>query len=414
MGLHNRQQQALTGRDDLKYTDQVIATLQHNGYEPWFKAVLLNVPEDDIAHHMREIEGLRANGAHPLGINDIRDYRRMAARAQQTAEPAPKYKGDYKNPNALYVTGRVWSKNPAYYSSRNIMQICADMACTREAAYKHMKRYGFTFQKLVTSNVHAKKIEYPTDPQWYAQRTIAQAARALDVDHRRVYSHIRRRGYTFKPNPKRLQLDQVYDQNPELYKHKTIAQLEKLLGYSKSAIRHFLTSRAIPFRMVRQPYINRKQTMPDDPEWYAARTVEQICDALGLSQHAVRNYIRTRGLKYQMIYPKPLPLPFPKDAEYYATRTMAQLLTELQTNQKQVRYFMRKHGYTYLDSARDLSTPDLLKFPTDPQWYATKTIREARGILGCTDNVIRKFLAVRGWTFKRVQLPYKNYRKAGN
>lgn len=410
MGLHKNIQQALTGRDDLRYTDQVIATLQHSGYEAWFKAVLLNVPEDDIPYHMREIEGLRANGAEPLGIADIRDYRRMAARAERPKEPAPKAQG---NIHALYVTGRVWSKNPAYYSSRNIMQICADMACSREAAYKHMKRYGYTFKKLVTANVDAKKIEFPTDPQWYAQRTIAQAAKFLGVDVRRVYSHVRRRGYTFQPNPKRLQLDQAYDANPELYKHKTIAQLEKLLGYSKSAIRHFLTTRGIPFRMVRQPYANRAHNMPQDAEWYATRTIAQICDALGLSEHAVRNYIRTRGLKYQLIHPKALPLPFPKDAEYYATRTMAQLITQLQTNQKQVRYFMRKHGYTFADAYQDLPTPDLLKFPTDPKWYATKTVREARKILGCTDNVLRKFLANKGFSFKRVQVPYKNYRKAG-
>jgi hypothetical protein len=55
----------------------------------------------------------------------------------------------------------------------------------------------------------------------------------------------------------------------------------------------------------------------------------------------------------------------------------------------------------------------MLNFPTDPEWYATKTVREARELLRCTDNVMRKFLASKGWAFKRVQVPYRNYRKAG-
>lgn len=410
MGLQQKLQQALTGREDLRYTDQVIATLQYDGYEPWFKAVLLNVPEADIPYHMREIEGLRANGAEPLGINDIRDYRRIAARAEQPSVPAPKAQG---SAHALYVTGRVWSTNPAYYATRNILQICADMACSRDAAYKHLKRHGYNYQKLITVHRDTRKIDYPTDPQWYATRTLAQAAADLRIEKKRIHTHIHRHGYTFKKNPKRAQLDTLYDANPEVYRHKTIAQLERLLGYSGSAIRHFLDSRNIPFRKVRQPYANRAQTMPNDPEWYSVRTIEQICDALGLTQHAVRNYIRTRGLKYQYVYPKPTPLPFPTDAEYYATRTMAELITELGTNQKQVRYFMRKHGFTYLKTENEYSTPDMLQFPTDPEWYATKTIREARELLRCSDNVLRKFLATKGWAFKRVQVPYRNYRKAG-
>ncbi len=410
MGLQQKLQQALTGRDDLRYTDQVIATLQYSGYEPWFKAVLLNVPESDIPYHVREIEGLRANGAEPLGINDVRDYRRMAARAEHPSEPAPKAQG---STHALYVTGRVWSTNPAYYATRNIMQICADMACSRDAAYKHLKRHGYKYQKLVTVHRDTRKIDYPTDPQWYATRTLAQAAAELHIDKKRIHTYIHRHGYTFKPRPKRQRLDEAYDLNPEVYKHKTIPQLEKILGYSGSAIRHFLTSRGIPFRMVRQPYANRVQTMPQDSEWYAVRTIEQICDALGLTQHAVRNYIRTRGLKYTLVYPKAAPLPFPTSAEYYATRTMAELITELGTNQKQVRYFMRRHGFTYLKTENEYSTPDMLNFPTDPEWYATKTVREARELLRCTDNVMRKFLAAKGWAFKRVQVPYRNYRKAG-
>lgn len=410
MGLHKNIQQALTGRDDLRYTDQVIATLQHSAYEAWFKAVLLNVPEDDIPYHMREIEGLRANGAEPLGIADIRDYRRMAARAEKPKEPAPKAQAPK---HALYVTGRVWSKNPAYYETRNIMQICADMACSRDAAYKHLKRHGYKYQKLVTVHRDKRKIDYPTDPQWYATRTLSQAATDLRIDKKRLHSYIHRHGYTFKPRPKRQRLDEAYDSNPEVYKHKTITQLEKILGYSGSAIRHFLTSRGIPFRMVRQPYANRVETMPKDADWYAVRTIEQICDALGMTQHAVRNYIRTRGLKYQLVYPKASPLPFPTSAEYYATRTMAELITELGTNQKQVRCFMRRHGFTYLKTENEYSTPDMLNFPTDPEWYAKKTVREAREILRCTDNVMRKFLDSRGWEFKRVQAPYRNYRKAG-
>jgi len=410
MGLHKNIQQALTGRDDLRYTDQVIATLQHSGYEAWFKAVLLNVPEDDIPYHMREIEGLRANGAQPLGISDIRDYRRMAARAEKPKEPAPKAQAPKY---ALYVTGRIWSKNPAYYETRNIMQICADMGCSRDAAYKHMTRYGYKFKKLVAFGRNTRAIDYPTDPQWYATRTLAQAAAELGVERKTIHNHIYKRGYTFVPNPKRLQIDQIYDSDPELYKHKTIPQLEIMLGYSGSAIRHFLTSRGIPFRKTRQPYANRVETMPQDADWYAVRTVEQICDALGMTQHAVRNYMRVRNIKYQQIYPKAKPLAFPRDAEYYATRTMAQLITELKSNQKQIRYFIRRHGYTFIDKYQDLPTPELLHFPTDPQWYATKTIREAREILGCTDNVLRCFLRTKGWTFKRVQAPYTNIRRAG-
>jgi len=401
MGLHQKLQESLTGRDDLRYTDRVIATLRHEEYEPWYKAVLLNVPEDDISYHVQEIDGMKSNGAAALGIADIRDYRRLAARAESQPIQAPKLVN-------TAAKERVWSKNPAYYASRNILQIAAEMGCSRDAVYKHCTAHNYQYQKLIAIPTNKPRAKYPEDASWFAARTINAAAAELGIDAKTVARFLRRRGWAYKPNPKKEQYTARFPDDAAFYANKTIKQLTAAMNLSRSAARHFCESRGYAYIQTKPMYKKALPDMPTDAAWYAKRTIKEIMRAMKRSESATRNFLRVRNLPYKRrINRGNKKYEMPEEQNYYASRTIAQLTDELCQTRYQVIHFLRKRGWTYKHNIKPQTIETDLDFNHHANWYAARTIQQARHVIGCTDNQLRRYLKRKGYTYKAVAVPYK-------
>jgi transposase len=296
MLLESKREQ-LTQRDDLRYTDVVIATLQCQEYEPWLKAALLHVPDSDIAYHMQEVDGLSSNGAQALTLQDIRDYQRMSARlfaAQvaaemekernkfvpkpdmphqpakksksymthrpaSTAKPlAPKTKHDMERTSNVYNNkGRVWATDPEYYSSRTVPQIAIEMGVSQEYTYKFLKRYGLAYKNQIATRIsngrtidkhHLCSSVYPNDATWYQARTCKEAAAELKVSYSAMNNYATRHGLQFRT----LSLSDINNAQfpylPEWYAERTIAEISVVLGYTKDKVRHWLRSRGIAYK----------------------------------------------------------------------------------------------------------------------------------------------------------------------
>lgn len=294
MLLESKREQLIC-RDDLRYTDQVIATLQCAEYEPWLKAALLNIPDDDVQYHMGEIEGASCNGAEPLTLQDIRNYQRIASRAiiaERAAEnererkrfkplpytpikpekaakapkpEAPRQRHDNRYVNNLYYTKRVWSDDPAYYRTRTVPEIATEMGCSQEYVYSYCRRHGFTFRpqinklgRLVRKRAHIDKELYPTDAAWYQARTIQEAADALGINYQQMAKHLNRHGYSHKTISAADINNTYFPYDAEWYADKTVKQIAEVMGFSQDKVRHYLKSRGIK-HVRREPYFKSKK-----------------------------------------------------------------------------------------------------------------------------------------------------------
>jgi AraC-like DNA-binding protein len=286
--LLESKRELLICRDDLRYTDTVIATLQCTEYEPWLKAALLNIPDDDVAYHIAEIDGLSTNGAQPLTLLDLRNYQRLQARAivaEQAAEAererkafkplaysptlpskpakpakqapkpkAPQPRHDYKLPNPLYNTMRKWSDDPEYYRARTAAEIATEMGCSREFVYRYCKINYYTFKKMIrTGNTTKKRGNvdnpnfYPTDPEWYRERTIQQAADELGISYQSMSKHKTRKMYIMATITLADINNEYFPYPVEWYADKTVKEIAQVLRYSQDKVRHWLKTREIKF-----------------------------------------------------------------------------------------------------------------------------------------------------------------------
>lgn len=293
----------LTNRDDLRYTDVVIATLQCEAYEPWLKAALLHVPDSDIAYHMQEVDGISSNGAQALTLSEMRDYQRISARllaAQAAAEAkrertafvpmpdkpllpnthkaytpfvykthsytlAPKSKHVEEKTNRVYNRRVIpWSTDREYYKQRTVPQIAVEMGVSMDYTYTYLRRNGFTYKPQINiRNGNGRGIDtgkslvripkYPVDAEWYSSKTCQEAAATLGVSYSTMHQTALRKGFRFKT----VSLADINNANfpylPEWYAEKTIIEIAQILGYSKDKCRHYLKTRGIQFKQ-REPY----------------------------------------------------------------------------------------------------------------------------------------------------------------
>jgi hypothetical protein len=67
------------------------------------------------------------------------------------------------------------------------------IGCTRVNAAQWARKCGYVLKK------QTRRIPWPTDASWYAERTAQEIAGVLMVIDDQVYLHARKHGYTTKP-----------------------------------------------------------------------------------------------------------------------------------------------------------------------------------------------------------------------
>lgn len=160
-------------RDDLRYTDDVIATLQSN--LPYATiAMLLNIPRHDVAYHVDEVYGMTHAGR-------VLDWKTASVKRSTQAVANRKRRAEH---NHKYPT------DPAWYAARTCAEIARELHCPYSTVNTHMRRYGLTYKRAQRP---VRGTQYPIDPAWFAARSIRQIAHELGKRANAVHSYMVRR-----------------------------------------------------------------------------------------------------------------------------------------------------------------------------------------------------------------------------
>ena len=158
-------------RDSLKYTDDVIATLQ-SGNAIWYIANALNIPAEDVEYHYNEVVGLAHKGTVlPL----------------QSTEPRKPTKDTPKSPPSSYAKTSTLPRDPEYYRVRTATQVAKETGCSIHTIKHFVWRHGYRMQRAIRPPTY--KTKWPADPKWYASRTTYEIAKELEVSPRTVQKY---------------------------------------------------------------------------------------------------------------------------------------------------------------------------------------------------------------------------------
>lgn len=145
-------------RDDLRYTDDVLAVI-HSGLSIAEIATLLNISREDVLYHYLETQGIRRRVAPATTWRDLRPSR--------------------------------WPRDPEWYRQRTAAEIAEAVGVARQTVYLYVRRRGLTYK-------HARRKPrppctlWPTDRAWYAARTAKTIATELGVTVHTVYRYTAR------------------------------------------------------------------------------------------------------------------------------------------------------------------------------------------------------------------------------
>jgi hypothetical protein len=106
-------------RDDLRYTDDVIATLQSDNPR-WYIAKALNIPQKDVKYHYKEVRGMKHSGTLITPYN--------------------------ASPSARYPTDASW------YLQRTRRQIAEELGKNYEAVKQYIR-----LNKLIAKDERGRK-----------------------------------------------------------------------------------------------------------------------------------------------------------------------------------------------------------------------------------------------------------------
>jgi len=177
-----------------------------------------------------------------------------------TSRAVNMHRRDMEGPQRTYID---WPSDPAFYASRTVLEIAEDCGATYPAAYKHVTRNGIacikgrwakterTKQRQYSPGLRPTIASYPERREFWEARTVVQMAELLGAPYKTVQAWARRKGYAMK--------------------------------------------RSIPVVV-----------WPSDAAWWRGRTAEQIAKELGVSRFSVYHRARRLGMKYA----KPLMSPY--------------------------------------------------------------------------------------------------------
>jgi len=241
-------------KDDLRYTDDVIATLQSDN-PSWYIARALNIPVDDVGYHFEEVRGLKHHGAI------------MVIQSEELSD---------------YPTDLAW------YSSRSVKQIGIELSKPWREVKQHCVEHGIVTKGRGRPRVTA---DFPTSPEWYAMRTSQQAADELQVSWKVIRRHMHHNGYKA-----RIIRKHPWPRDVRWYEERTTSQIIEALNVPQGTVYEYIKKHGI-----RTKYDGYRITWPSDPEWFASRTISQIADELDINITSARTYIWRHKLAYRKV-----------------------------------------------------------------------------------------------------------------
>ena len=250
-------------RDDLRYTDDVIATLQ-SMHTTSYIAQALNISEEDVLYHYEETLGLAHNGT-VLPITEEEE--------EDAFDCEELHAGRKCKSNVLPL-------DADYYASHTVKQICHEFNLSDYTVRNFVLKFGFKTKRAILPSTYYNR--WPSDSAWYAEKTTKEIADALHVTNSTVKSHCRKHGYAWKRSHKYV----GWPKDASYYAAKTTAQIAIDLGTSLDSVRDHCRRHGY----THMPY-RKEMGWPIDPAWFASRTRKQISAELGIAYSTVRNRI---------------------------------------------------------------------------------------------------------------------------
>jgi DNA-binding CsgD family transcriptional regulator len=241
-------------KDDLRYTDDVIATLQSDN-PSWYIARALNIPVDDVGYHYEEVRDMTHHGAI------------MVIQSEELSD---------------YPTDLAW------YSSRSVKQIGIELSKPWREVKEHCIEHGIVTKGRGRPRVTA---DFPTSPEWYLQRTSQQAADELKISVKVLRQHVRENGYKV-----RVVRKHKWPRDVRWYEERTAAEIMEALNVPQGTVYEYLHKHGI-----RTKYDGYRITWPTEPEWFASRTIRQIADDLDINITSARTYVWRHKLAYRKV-----------------------------------------------------------------------------------------------------------------
>ena len=247
-------------RDDLRYTDDVIATLQSDN-PTWYIAKAINIPEDDVLYHYEETFGMSHNGT----VLSITEEEQEDAFDCEELHAGRKCKSN------------VLPLDADYYASHTVKQICHEFNLSDSTVRNFVLKFGFKTRRAIRPSTYYNR--WPSDPAWYAEKTTREIADTLHVDTNTVKKYCHKHGFARK----RIYTHIKWPTDASYYAAKTTAQIAIDLGASSDSVRDHCRRHGY----TRMPY-RKENGWPNNPEWFASRTRKQISAELGIAYHTVR------------------------------------------------------------------------------------------------------------------------------
>lgn len=261
-------------RDDLRYTDDVIATLQ-SGNPLWYIANALDISVEDVHYHYGEVFDLNHNGT-VLPLREI-------------PEPAHIY-DQYDGIIRTYRTTQIYPQQPEYYAERTATQVAEEIGKTVDSVRTFCARHGFTLKRAIMGT--RKRTDWPTNPAWYAQRTIIEAAEELKLAPTTVRKYAQEHNFKMRQNYRFID----WPTNRAWFEDRTAVQVAKELITNEDTVRAHCRKHGIKLRSGRAVV-----AWPKDATWYAERTLKQIAFELDVKYCTVAQHIHMNKIRYKPI-----------------------------------------------------------------------------------------------------------------
>ena len=241
-------------KDDLRYTDDVIATLQSDN-PSWYIARALNIHINDVLYHYEEVRDMTHHGAiMVIEIEEVDTY----------------------------------PKDLSWYSSRSVKSIAQELAKPWREVKEHCVEHGIVTKGRGRPRVTA---DFPTSPRWYLQRTSQQAADELQISVKVLRRHVRENNYKV-----RVVRKHKWPRDVRWYEERTTAEIMEALNIPQNTVYDYVLTHGIKTK-----YDGYRITWPTEPEWFASRTVRQIADDLDINITSARTYIWRHKLAYRKV-----------------------------------------------------------------------------------------------------------------
>lgn len=84
--------------------------------------------------------------------------------------------------------------DPEWYAKRTLLNIAADLVVTPYDAFRHVMKHRYPYKAINPFT----KYQYPKDPDYYATRTLTEMSDELRIPKQALRQHMKVKGYTCK------------------------------------------------------------------------------------------------------------------------------------------------------------------------------------------------------------------------